>query len=286
MRTFGSVPAAGPARHPMRELYDLGIAVERPRLTMLSCGVRLPVERQCVRRAWRLCQCRAAVSVASKARRLALASQCEYVLDSSLRAIAALPGGRYMRLLALALSMAVATISVSAAPAAPTADRDVAKITRAGLVQLHSVIGAMNACRGCPDRAGKVQAVSLRWMNELYWVPSSTRRGRSGLHAAIEAFRSYRNAANSASLSYAEYRTHPGVSPHLRRLPPAVQASTGIRDASRSLDAHSHPDHSVTHRRRSEPHLPSDRLVVSRAGDRRFAFRCSSRGTLKEAPIR
>jgi hypothetical protein len=45
-------------------------------------------------------------------------------------------------------------------------------------------------------------------------LSSSTDRGRSGLRAAIEAFRNYGNAANSASLSYTEYRVRPGVSAH------------------------------------------------------------------------
>ena len=132
-----------------------------------------------------------------------------------LRATAALPDGGYMRLLrAFALPIAVAALSVSAALAAPTADRDVARTTRAGLIQLHSAIAEMNACRGCPAQSGKVQAVSQRWRNQLYQVSSSTDRGRSGLHAAIEAFRNYGNAANSAALSYAEYHIHPGVSAH------------------------------------------------------------------------
>ena len=41
-------------------------------------------------------------------------------------------------------------------------------------------------------------------------------RGRSGLHAAIEAFRNYGFAARSASLTYVEFRTHPGESAHYK----------------------------------------------------------------------
>lgn len=119
-------------------------------------------------------------------------------------------------LLAFFLTLVAATISVGAAPAASTADRDVARTVRSGLVQLHSVISDMNACRGCPDQAGTVQAVSLRWMKQLDRVSSSTQRGRNGAHAAFEAFRNYGYAANSASLAYIEYHTHPGESAHYK----------------------------------------------------------------------
>jgi hypothetical protein len=78
------------------------------------------------------------------------------------------------------------------------------------------VISEMNTCRGCPDKAGMVKAVSQRWMTQLDRLSASTDRGRSGLHAAVEAFRNYGFAANSASLTYAEFRTHPGESAHYK----------------------------------------------------------------------
>jgi hypothetical protein len=74
----------------------------------------------------------------------------------------------------------------------------------------------MNACRGCPDQARTVQTVSLRWVKQLDRVFPSTKRGRLGADAAIEAFQHYGYAANSASLTYTEYQTHPGESAHYK----------------------------------------------------------------------